>query len=143
MQQHITDNFPSALFGGLHDFDSHTIKLAFYESDATLSRLTTEYSSDNEVSSADDPNYSAGGFTLTATIGTDYEPNGDLITFVSVNDIDVSNNTFTAKKALCYNSSLSSNNAICVFEFENEMNFTVITDIQLSSAGINLIGIIS
>ena len=97
---------------GVHDFTSHTFKLALYTSSATIDATTTAYSTTNEVSGT---GYSAGGATLTATNPT----TSGTTAFVDFSDVAFSNSTITARGCLIYNSS-ASNKAVAVFDFGSD-----------------------
>ena len=64
--QAMTTSFKQELMEGVHDFTTHTFKIALYTSSATLGATTTAYSATNEVSGT---GYTAGGNTLTVTGG--------------------------------------------------------------------------
>ena len=69
-------SFKSELLGGIHDLDSHTIKLALIKpsSSGTYDKTTTNYS--NVTGNSDETtgtNYSAGGQTLdNISISSEY-----------------------------------------------------------------------
>lgn len=113
--QAMTTSFKAELLLGVHDFrptadtGADTFKLALYTSSASLDANTTAYSSSNEVSSSG-TNYTAGGGTLTnlgvvtsnntASTGTGY---------TDFSDLTFANSTITARGALIYNSTPSTN----------------------------------
>lgn len=111
---YLCTSFKRELFEGLHDFTSHTFKMALYDSDATLDYSTTDYSATNEVSGT---GYSAGGVTLTAIAPTD---NG-LIAWVDFEDATIATATLTARGGLIYNTTagggVGTTNAVCVLDF--------------------------
>lgn len=120
--QAMPTSFKSELFGGTHDLDTDTIKIALYTSAATLDATTTAYSATNEVSGT---GYTAGGGTLTgAVIST-----SGTTAFVDFADFTWSSSTITARGALIYNSS-KANRAIAVLDFGSDKsssasNFTI------------------
>jgi hypothetical protein len=123
------NSFKQELLGGVHDLDTHTLKLALIKPSPTGSfgAATTNYS---ELTSSSDEasgtNYSAGGQNLdSATISL-----SGTTAFVDFADEVFSNLTITAAGALIYNSS-ASNKAIAVFSFGSNVastagDFTVI-----------------
>ena len=100
-------SFKSEVLGGVHDLDTHTLKLALIKSgeSGTYGAATT--------------NYSAGGQNLdSATIATD----GTTAT-VDFADEVFSNVTCSAAGCIIYNSS-ASNKAICVISFGGTVSAT-------------------
>ena len=123
------NSFKQELLGGVHDLDTHTLKLALIKPSPTGSfgAATTNYSELTSTSDeASGTNYSAGGQNLdSATISL-----SGTTAFVDFADEVFSNLTITAAGALIYNSS-ASNKAIAVFSFGSNVastagDFTVI-----------------
>jgi len=119
---HVCTSFKEEILEGVHDFTSHTFKLALYTNSATIDATTTAYSTSNEVSGA---GYSAGGATLTAVNPTV----SGTTAIVDFNDVTFSSSTITARGCLIYNSS-ASNKAVAVFDFggdkaSSSSNFTI------------------
>ena len=123
------NSFKQELLGGVHDLDTHTLKIALIKPSPTGSfgAATTNYS--DVTGSSDEAtgtNYSAGGQTLdSATITL-----SGTTAFVDFADEVFSNLTITAAGAIIYNSS-ASNKAIAVFSFGSNVastagDFTVI-----------------
>ena len=123
------NSFKQELLGGVHDLDTHTLKIALIKPSPTgnFGAATTNYS--DVTSSSDEAtgtNYSAGGQTLdSATITL-----SGTTAFVDFADEVFSNLTITAAGAIIYNSS-ASNKAIAVFSFGSNVastagDFTVI-----------------
>lgn len=122
-------SFKEELLGGVHDLDTHTLKLALIKPSPTGSfgAATTNYS--QLTSSSDEAsgtNYSAGGQNLDSASIT----LSGTTAFVDFADEVFSNLTITAAGALIYNSS-ASNKAIAVFSFGSNVastagDFTVI-----------------
>ena len=106
---YVCTSFKEEILEAVHDFTSHTFKLALYTSNATIDATTTAYSTTNEVSGT---GYSAGGATLTAA----NPPTSGTTAFVDFSDVSFSNSTITARGCLIYNSS-ASNKAVAVFDF--------------------------
>jgi len=125
--QAMCTSFKQEVLQGLHDFTvttGDTFKAALYDSSASLSADTTEYSSNDEVASGG--NYTAGGETLTnitpATSGT--------TAYCDFSDAVWSSATFTAAAVLIYNST-NGNRAVAVLDFGGDrsasgQDFTVV-----------------
>ena len=123
------NSFKQELLGGVHDLDTHTLKIALIKPSPTgnFGAATTNYS---ELTGSSDEatgtNYSAGGQSLdSATITL-----SGTTAFVDFADEVFSNLTITAAGALLYNTS-ASNKAIAVFSFGSNVastagDFTVI-----------------
>jgi hypothetical protein len=106
---YLCTSFKSELLQAVHNFASHTFKMALFTNSATLDATTTAYSTANEVSGT---GYSAGGATVTSiTINT-----SGTTAFIDFADVSFANSTITARGALLYNSS-ASDKAIAVFDF--------------------------
>jgi len=123
------NSFKQELLGGVHDLDTHTLKLALIKPSptGTFGAATTNYSDLTANSDeASGTNYSAGGQNLdSATISL-----SGTTALVDFADEVFSNLTITAAGALIYNSS-ASNKAIAVFSFGSNVastagDFTVI-----------------
>jgi hypothetical protein len=118
----ICTSFKSELLTKTHNINSDTLKMALYQTTATIGPSTTAYTATGEVSSA---NYTAGGATVTngtvATSGTTaYWTPGANITWTTV--------SFTTDCALLYNTT-ATNKAIASFTFGTQTisagNFTL------------------
>lgn len=123
------NSFKQELLGGVHDLDTHSLKLALIKPSPTgnFNKSTTNYS---ELTGSSDEatgtNYSAGGQTLDSPV---ISLSGDTA-IVDFADEVFSNLTITAAGALLYNTS-ASNKAIAVFSFGSNVastagDFTVI-----------------
>lgn len=110
--QAMTTSFKQELMEGVHDFTSHTFKIALYTSSATLDATTTAYSATNEASGT---GYTAGGMALTVTGGA--VSISGTTAFVDFNDATWSSATITARGAVIYNSSVVGNPAVAVLDF--------------------------
>ena len=123
------NSFKQELLGGVHDLDTHTLKIALIKPSPTsnFSKATTNYSDLTANSDeATGTNYSAGGQGLDSPV---ISLSGDTA-LVDFADEVFSNLTITAAGALLYNSS-ASNKAIAVFSFGSNVastagDFTVI-----------------
>ena len=107
--QAMTTSFKKELMEGVHNFTTHTFKIALYTSSATLDATTTAYSATNEVSGT---NYTAGGNTLTNVTPT----TSGTTAFTDFADTTWSTASITARGALIYNST-DSNKAVVVLDF--------------------------
>ena len=123
------NSFKQELLGGVHDLDTHSLKIALIKPSPTgnFNKSTTNYS---ELTGSSDEatgtNYSAGGQTLDSPV---ISLSGDTA-IVDFADEVFSNLTITAAGALLYNTS-ASNKAIAVFSFGSNVastagDFTVI-----------------
>ena len=123
------NSFKQELLGGVHDLDTHSLKLALIKPSPTgnFNKSTTNYS---ELTASSDEatgtNYSAGGQVLDSPF---ISLSGDTA-IVDFADEVFSNLTITAAGALLYNTS-ASNKAIAVFSFGSNVastagDFTVI-----------------
>lgn len=110
--QAMCTSFKQELMEGVHDFTTHTFKIALYSSSATLSAATTAYSATNEVSGT---NYTAGGNSLTVTGGA--VSTSGTTAFIDFADTTWSAATITARGAVIYNSSVVGNPAVAVLDF--------------------------
>ena len=115
-------SFKSEVLGGVHDLDTHTLKLALIKSgeSGTYGAATANYSDvTGNSDEATGTNYSAGGQNLdSATIATD----GTTAT-VDFADEVFSNVTTSAAGCIIYNSS-APNKAICVISFGGTVSAT-------------------
>ena len=123
------NSFKQELLGGVHDLDTHSLKIALIKPSPTsnFNKATTNYSDLTANSDeATGTNYTAGGQVLDSPV---ISLSGDTA-LVDFADEVFSNLTITAAGALLYNSS-ASNKAIAVFSFGSNVastagDFTVI-----------------
>jgi len=115
-------SFKQELLGGVHDLDTHTLKIALIKDSptGTYGAATTNYSDvTGNSDEASGTNYTAGGQTLDdASItlsGTK--------AFVDFTEEVFSNVTLSADGCIIYNSS-ASNKAIAVFDFGSTVSAT-------------------
>jgi len=114
--QTLTTSFKKELFEAVHNFTSHTIKIALYDSTATLNADTTTYSDGLTGQVLNDaPGYTTGGNTLTKVAPT----SSGTTAFIDFSDTTWTTSTFTARGALIYNSS-ASNKTIAVLDFGSD-----------------------
>ena len=123
------NSFKQELLGGVHDLDTHSLKIALIKPSPTgnFNKSTTNYS---ELTGSSDEatgtNYSAGGQTVDSPV-ISISRDTAIVDFA---DEVFSNLTITAAGALLYNTS-ASNKAIAVFSFGSNVastagDFTVI-----------------
>ena len=116
------NSFKQELLGGVHDLDTHTLKLALIKPSPTGSygAATTNYSDiTGNSDEATGTNYIAGGQNLdSATITL-----SGTTAFVDFADEVFSNLTISAGGAIIYNSS-ASNKAIAIFAFSSTVSST-------------------
>lgn len=115
-------SFKQELLGGVHDLDTHTIKIALIKASpsGTYGAATTNYSNVTGASDeASGTNYTAGGQNLDgaaiALTGT--------TAFLDFTDEVFSTVTTSADGCIIYNSS-ASNKAIAVFDFGGTVSAT-------------------
>lgn len=124
------NTFIAGIFPAEFDFNTDTFKIALYTNSATLNADTAAYTSIGEVVAI---GYSAGGNTLTPTVGS-----SGGISFVTFANTSWSG-AITARGALIYKSG-GSNPAVCVLDFGSDKTsvntFTVQFPVAASSAGL-------
>ena len=130
------NSFKQELLGGVHDLDTHTLKIALIKASpsGTYGAATTNYSDvTGNSDEASGTGYSAGGQNLdSASISL-----SGSTAFVDFADEVFSTLTISADGAIIYNSS-ASNKAIAVFNFGSTVtatngDFTVVFPTQDSS----------
>ena len=107
-----TTTFKLNLLQGLVNFNvgsPYTYKIALYDATATINSETTAYTTTNEITGT---GYTAGGLTLTPTVGSDTSNNTAFVTFANVT---WSPANFTAAGALIYNSTTNASVAVLSF----------------------------
>ena len=107
----------SGLINGTLNFATDTFYLALYTNSATLSQLTTAYTSDGEASGG---NYVAGGLVVTATVSTALDSSGSTI-YVNFSNAAWTG-SITARGALIYKA--GANGAVCVLDFGGDKTST-------------------
>ena len=117
--QAMTTSFKQELMEGVHDFTSHTFKIALFTSSATLGAATTAYSTTNEASGT---GYTAGGENLTVGGGT--VSTSGTTAFIDFADVSWTSASITARGALIYNSSVGGNPAVAVLDFGSDKTST-------------------
>ena len=116
------NSFKQELLGGVHDLDTHTLKIALIKASpsGTYGAATTNYSTvTGNSDEASGTGYSAGGQNLdSASISL-----SGSTAFVDFADEVFSTLTISADGAIIYNSS-ASNKAIAVFNFGSTVTAT-------------------
>lgn len=112
----VVDSFKAELFRAIHDFGSDTIKMALYQSSASLGPTTTAYTATGEASGT---GYSAGGATLSTPTIT----SSGGISWVDFDNPSWSGASFTARGAMIYNST-KANRAVMILDFGFDRAFT-------------------
>lgn len=110
--QAMTTSFKQELMEGVHDFTTHTFKIALYTSTATLGASTTAYTATNEASGT---GYSAGGQALTVTGGA--VSTSGTTAYIDFSDVTWSSATITARGAIIYNDTAVGDPAVAVLDF--------------------------
>jgi hypothetical protein len=108
----LTTSFKEEIGEGVHVLSTDTLKIALFADTATLTRATTAYATDDEISGT---GYSAGGVTLVLSSGYPLT-NANNQREYRFDDAEWTGATFTARAALIYNSS-KSNKSIRVIDF--------------------------
>ena len=112
----ICNSFKKELLQGSHDFDASTdtYKLAMYTSLATLGKSTTNYITNNEVTSS---SYTAGGKALVNS-GVKMSSS---VAFTDFADVSWTGVTLSARGSLIYNTQTNggtgTTDAVCVLDF--------------------------
>lgn len=119
ISQAMTTSFKQELMEGVHDFTTHTFKIALFTSSATLGAATTAYSTTNEASGT---GYTAGGEDLTVVGGT--VSTSGTTAFIDFADVSWTSASITARGALIYNSSVVGNPAVAVLDFGSDKTST-------------------
>lgn len=120
LQQGQTLSFRSEMVQGGQNFATDTLYMALYNGFATLGPTTTEYTTENEVSS-DGTNYVAGGNVITgAAVNIDAATNTVYVNFDNVSWPDAN---FTARGALIYNVT-QGNKSVAVLDFGADKTFS-------------------
>ena len=117
--QAMTTSFKQELMEGVHDFTTHTFKIALFTSSATLGAATTAYSTTNEASGT---GYTAGGEALTVVGGT--VSTSGTTAFIDFADVSWTSASITARGALIYSSSVVGNPAVAVLDFWSDKTST-------------------
>jgi hypothetical protein len=117
--QALCTSFKKEVLEAVHDFTSHTFKIALYTSAASLNSATTAYTATGEVVGTA---YTAGGAALTVT-GSAVSVS-DTTVYVDFADVTWATATITARGALIYNDSVAGDPAVAVLDFGTDKTVT-------------------
>jgi len=121
--------FKYNVLSGAEDFNSpspYVYKIALYTANADLNSGTVAYTTTEEITGT---GYTAGGLTLTPTIGSD---SADGVAYVSFSNVTWNPAGFTCRGALIYNS--TTNAAVAVLNFGSDKTASTSFTIQFPSA---------
>jgi hypothetical protein len=121
--------FKYNMLSGAEDFNSpspYVYKIALYTANADLNSGTVAYTTTEEITGT---GYTAGGETLTPTIGSD---SNDNVAYVSFSNVTWNPASFTCRGALIYNSTTGA--AVAVLNFGSDKTATTSFTIQFPSA---------
>jgi hypothetical protein len=114
-------SFKVELMRAIHNFTAstgNTFKLAMYTNSASFTAATTAYTTSNEVTASG--SYSAGGGTLTNVTPT----SSGTTAFTDFADISFTTATITARGALIYNDTATSDPTVVVLDFGSDKTST-------------------
>jgi hypothetical protein len=114
-------SFKVELMQAIHNFTAstgNTFKLALYTNSASFTAATTAYTTSNEVTASG--SYSAGGGTLTNVTPT----SSGTTAFTDFADISFTTATITARGALIYNDTATSDPTVVVLDFGSDKTST-------------------
>ena len=120
ISQAVANSFKSEILQGIHDLENggDTFKLALYTSAATLSSVTTSYTTSSEV--ANTGQYVAQGGVLQSQ-QVSLATGG--VAIVDFADLSFTGVTLTARGALIFNST-EAKKAVCVLDFGSDKTAT-------------------
>jgi hypothetical protein len=121
--------FKYNVLSGAEDFNSpspYVYKIALYTANADLNSGTVSYTTTEEITGT---GYTAGGQTLTPTIGSNSTDN---VAYVSFSNVIWNPASFTCRGALIYNSTTGA--AVAVLNFGSDKTATTSFTIQFPSA---------
>jgi len=121
--------FKYNVLSGAEDFNSpspYVYKIALYTANADLNSGTVAYTTTEEITGT---GYTAGGKTLTPTIGSD---SADGVAYVSFSNVTWNPASFTCRGALIYNSTTGA--AVAVLNFGSDKTAATSFTIQFPSA---------
>ena len=121
--------FKYNVLSGAEDFNSpspYVYKIALYTANADLNNGTVAYTTTEEIIGT---GYTAGGQTLTPTIGSN---STDSVAYVSFSNVTWNPAGFTCRGALIYNSTTGA--AVAVLNFGSDKTATTSFTIQFPSA---------
>ena len=121
IQQGLTNSFKRDMFQREQDIITDTLYMALYTAFSDIGQLTTEYTTDNEVTGT---GYTAGGVEVTgAVLSTQTTgPNAGTV-YVNFDNVSWPGANFTARGALIYNTTRS-DKSVAVLDFGADKVFT-------------------
>ena len=121
IQQGLTNSFKQDMLQAGQDIITDTLYMALYTAFSDIGQLTTEYTTDNEVTGT---GYTAGGVEVTgAVLSTQTTgPNAGTV-YVNFDNVSWPGANFTARGALIYNTTRS-NKSVAVLDFGADKVFT-------------------
>ena len=114
ISQAMCTQFKRDVMLGVHDLDTHTIRIALYTSSASLGAATTAYTTSNEVSGT---GYTAKGPALANASVVTNSTSGCF----DADDPSWTSATFTARGAMIYNDT-ESDLAIAILDFGGDFS---------------------
>lgn len=134
MASFVYTSFKRQLFGGVHDLDTHDIKLALFTNSFVSDHSTHDEFRDLTGQVATAGNYTSGGRSLSGAAIT--SAGSDKAVF-DADDITWYGSTITARYGVLYNHSIPGDPLICAIDFGSDQsssngNFTI----QWSTSGI-------
>lgn len=127
--QALCQSFKIDLLNAVHNFATHTFKIALYSASANLSTTTTAYTTDGEIVGT---GYVAGGVALTVVPPT-------LIEGIAVTSFQPANwaaATFTVRGALIYNDTAVGDPSVMVLDFGTDRTVTA-ADFTITFPAVN------
>lgn len=115
----------SGLANGTINFSTGTFKLALYTNSATLDASTAAYTTTGEATGG---NYTAGGLTVVASIGSSTTTSGST-TYINFSSPSWTG-SITARGALIYQSG-GGNPAVCVLDFGSNKTSSATFTVQM------------
>jgi len=116
----VCTSFKVLLMKGQMDFTASTgdsYKIAMFDSDATLSASTTDYSTSEEITNTSGTAYTAGGEALTNVTPV----SSSTTAYTDFSDTSWTSASFTAPGCLIYNtdvlSGFTTNRSVCTIDF--------------------------
>ena len=116
---YMCSSFKEEVLEAVHNFTSHTFKIALYDNTATLNASTTAYTSTGELATS-------GGYPQTGkslTVSATFPKLDGTTAIVDFDNVSWTSASFTARGALIYNSS-ASNKAVAVLDFGSDKTVT-------------------
>lgn len=121
IQQGLTNSFKQDMLQEGQNIITDTLYMALYTAFSDIGQLTTEYTTDNEVTGT---GYTAGGVEVTgAVLSTETTgPNAGTV-YVNFDNVSWPGANFIARGALIYNTS-KSNKSVAVLDFGSDKTFS-------------------